>query len=353
MRHLILILFALFTTIGTSCSSDPASPDFDNGTFKQEGAVSGDVYSLNITDNFLLAGTTKGAFKKSIGADDAWKSIGLEIPDSKVVDFVNWDDSQIIAVVKYDSVRQQKPTLFKSTNGGSSWNAINVEKPEGYQYFVVHYLEQNPNDPKNIFAYAGRILESNDGGKSWSIAYEEGGPSEFLTISKYHPSQIWTGGAYEIPYPYLTKSQNSGESWILLSKSFRFDTQTTVKDVILHPKQSSQILVGAGGSVSPANVIRKSTDGGQSWQTVLTDINGISLTHSSRNSTTVYASGRNADGTLFFAASQDFGDSWQQIEWSDSPTGIQINDIVSVMEGGQEVLYFGTSQGIFSYTFNE
>jgi len=350
MRYFVPFIIII---IGAGCSTDPTSPDFDNGTFQHEETVSGPVYSLNLAKDFLLAGTTKGAFKKSIGPADGWQSIGLKIPDSKVVDFVSWDDSQIIAVVKYDSVRQQKPTLFESSNGGSSWNAINVEKPEGYQYFVVHYLEQNPNDPKNIFAYAGRILESNDGGQSWSIAYEEGGVSEFLTISKFHPSQIWTGGSYEIPYPYLTKSQNSGQSWILLSKSFRFDTQAAVKDAILHPQQSSQILVGAGGSVSPANVIRKSTDGGQSWQTVLPNINGISLTHSARNPTTVYASGRNGNGRLFFADSQDFGDSWQQVEWQDSPTEVQINDMVSVMENGQEVLYFATTKGIFSYTFKK
>lgn len=65
------------------------------------------------------------------------------------------------------------------------------------------------------------------------------------------------------------------------------------------------------------------------------------MTHSPRNLLIIYASGSNTTGKLFVLVSADFGDTWQTIEMEDGPTGIR------------EVLYFGTNNGVYSYTFGK
>ncbi|MDZ7704111.1 MAG: hypothetical protein U5L04_06465 [Trueperaceae bacterium] len=51
--------------------------------------------------------------------------------------------------------------------------------------------------------------------------------------------------------------------------------------------------------------------------------------------------------------SSDFGESWQTVEYEDGPTGIRVNDMVSLEVNGREVLYFGTNQGVYSYWFED
>jgi hypothetical protein len=53
---------------------------------------------------------------------------------------------------------------------------------------------------------------------------------------------------------------------------------------------------------------------------------------------------------LFFLATNNFGDTWQTIEHPESPANIYVNDMVSVTEDGQEVIYLGTNKGLYSFT---
>jgi photosystem II stability/assembly factor-like uncharacterized protein len=347
------IFFICSLLVLQSCTSNPSDPfNPQNGSFDQE-QVEAETATLNAHDNLLLAGTTEGAFKKQLNNSSDWNQAGLQIDSSTVVDFIIWDEVEMLAAVRYDSVRQHKPTLFKSNDSGTSWDTVDVTKPKGYDYFVVHFLELLQSlSSKDIIAYAGTIIQSTDKGKSWSTIYKNGFFSEFLSVSPYHPNQIWTGGWTSIFSPYLAKSEDSGKTWTLLNENVHAGDANSY-DVVLHPNDADQVLVGMGGAVSNVNRIRKSTDGGQNWQNVLQGYNIRTLTHKAQNPEMVYASGINAQGTLFFAASGDFGESWDTVEWEDSPAGVQINDMVSVMEDGREVLYFGTNKGVFSYTFNE
>lgn len=120
--------------------------------------------------------------------------------------------------------------------------------------------------------------------------------------------------------------------------------------VIINQKNAKYLLIGLSGSFMEANVIRKSTDSGETWDTVL-EGNGIyTFTQSALDPEIVYASGRNQEGHLFFLASNNFGDTWQTLEHPESPSNIYVNDMVSIMEDNQEVIYLGTNKGLYSFT---
>lgn len=344
-----IILYVIFSLITYGCGTDASSTDHWNSA----GLHDTHIQTIHAIGEVIFVGTSQGVYKKDIQLDSGWNKSGLDIDSSVVVDFILWSPEELLAAIKYDAVRTKKPTLFKSVDGGDFWMPVQINKPEELNYFVIKDMEKQSGTQKNLFTYVGRIVKSEDGGRVWNIVYEEGGVSEFLTIDDNYPNYIWTGGWTNIFSPYLAKSEDGGKTWALLNSNVYTNSDATCYDIVAHPDNPGLILVTMGGSVATANVIRKSNNGGQTWQTVMEGINTGTFTHSARSTKTVYASGRNTSGTLFFAQTENFGDSWEIIEMENSPTDIQVNDMVAVETEGREVLYFGTNKGVYSYMFDE
>jgi hypothetical protein len=56
--------------------------------------------------------------------------------------------------------------VFKSTNGGANWSAVNTGLPT---YTSVHALAIDPATPTTLYAgTSGGVLKSTDGGGTWS-----------------------------------------------------------------------------------------------------------------------------------------------------------------------------------------
>jgi len=126
-----------------------------------------------------------------------------------------------------------------------------------------------------------------------------------------------------------------------------------IVDVVLTGDDEMIAGIRSSGVSSSDTTLFKTTDGGDSWETVFSGASIRSLVHSARDGRIVYGSGQNAQGTLFFAATPDFGNTWEIIEMQNSPAGIRVNDIAAVEKEGREVLYLGTNKGLFSFTFRE
>lgn len=157
-------------------------------------------------------------------------------------------------------------------------------------------------------------MTSDTKGNKWDIIYEDGGFSKFLHISNFYPNLILTGGNTPIFSPYLAISQNGGEAWTLLNNNIYTGSDGVCYDAIIRKDNSEQILVALNGII-------RTKDGGGNWEQVFNRAGVRTFTHSAHNAELIYASGQNQSGTLFFAASNDFGDTWQIVEMPDSPPG--------------------------------
>jgi photosystem II stability/assembly factor-like uncharacterized protein len=355
LKNLSLSILLLLLLTNCSVTSEDKDGLSITGEFGSRALQDQQVYTLETHGNHLFAGTSQGMvfFNISSGLERS----GAFMQKSAVPTFaISADDNWLISAdFGADSASSG---IYRSTDRGSSWRRYD-NGFGGNRQLIPYTMDVSDENPSVIFARSAAlsvVAKSSDAGQSWQSVIQSWenpnlGTSSFVKINPHHPENVWAGGATAIFRPSLLKSEDHGENWtgFLVIK----DVETTVHDIASHPSQPRTVLAGMAGAIEPANIIRKSTDGGETWETVLEGINTRTLTHSAADPAVVYASGRNAAGSLFFVASGDFGESWDTVEWEDSPAGVQINDMVSVIEDGREVLYFGTNKGIFSYTFNE
>jgi len=330
----------------TGCAPG-AGPSPSHGSWKLSGRGGVIVNSLSRFQGTIYAATNQGIYKTTIG-DQHWNAAGLRQDTIRKVVFL--PGNKLLAAIRISDCCGGIPSLFLSTNEGKSWQPYmnDFGGPAGKYTWVQSMTEiSRPSDTLYIQASGGVISRSIDGGKHWEIVHGAwnnwGGFGMCIVIDQYSNGTIWAGGSDIFLQTSLIKSSDYGGTWKDKSKGIGGE----VEDVILNPHHSNHVLAGLLGGVA------KSTNGGNSWQFTSANFSAYCFTYSARNPNVIYASGKNTDGTLFFAASRDFGDTWQSITMPDSPTGIQVNDMVSVMQSGHEVLYFGTNQGVYSYRFGE
>jgi len=360
MRFLTLFLalsaFCILLVLGTSCSTDSAPPD-------QPTLCSGNCDLSGIAVNrfvrfegTLYAATDSGLYRSPISDTLAWSSLGLQ--KKKVKDVAFLAGNRLLAAVGIADFSSGIPSLFLSADNGRRWQAyMNNYGGETGKYTWVEALAAASKPSDTLFAHAAErtIVRSTDGGKNWNVVIGRwsnfGGASKSLFSDPFQTGRIWASGANPFEQPYLLKSTDYGTSWKNLSNIGT--TAQVCYDMVSHPRNENLIIAGMDGNFNPSLQIRKSTDGGQSWQTVLEGFGIRTLAHSKQNADWIYASGRNKDGTLFVLLSTDFGNAWEEITIRETPGGIVVNDIVSALVDGQEVLYFGTNKGVFRYEFEE
>lgn len=352
--NVFVSLFLLLVLAIPGCGTEVESNEKLNlrGEFEQAGLEAHAIFKFHTHEQMIYAGTDSGLYRRRI-ENNTWELLGPK--DATVRAFTVLSNLSFLVSANFNN--QDSLTIVQTNDTGNSWNAFRNGYGGNISNSIPTEMEQTAAIPPVLFAGGPGgldVAKSTDGGRSWKLvlgSWENVGGLFFIKANKKNSNQIWAGGSNAILKPILSKSTNAGESWTQLSVIE--NVETNLYDLLIQPGNSNFLIAGMGGTLSSANIIRKSTDGGQSWETVYGGVNARTLAHSARDPELVYASGRNADGSLFFAASGDFGDSWQTVEWPESPTGVQVNDITSVMENGREVLYFATNQGVFSYTFEE
>lgn len=341
--YYILVLF-VFTGCGTS-SGPSVSLDID-GTFSGPMLSQHEIFELHNNEQIVYAGTSDNLYQNQLTGDN-WQPLGLVA--GQVRTFVVFSEQELLASVFFTDL--DSATIAKTTDGGQTWMSFRNGYSRGKNSRIPSAIERSPANPNRLFAGGPGGLDialSHNGGTSWELVFgswENLGFLEFLKIDTNRNDYIWSGGANGIFEPILAKSTDGGENWQLID--ILKNVETTVYDVAIDPSSSNRVLAGLGRG------IRKSTDGGESWRTVFERAGIYTFTHSASNPEVIYAAGQTQESTLSFFATGDFGDTWQTVEMQEGPAGITVNDMVSVMADGMEVLYLGTNQGVYSYTFEE
>ena len=348
--NIIFCLAVLFgaSLLWVSCSTSPGINDGLNlsGEFSYQALEGYRIFELQSHESELFAGTSNGLvqFERSfpLQVSDAYLNNG------EVRTFLILEDNYWLASIRFEN--SDSTNLYRSTNKGEAWHTYN-NGFGGENKWVPSTMDFTRSDPLIIYArpYASNVAKSTDLGASWeSVHHTWENPyletSMFVKVDRNNQNIVWAGGATALFYPQLIRSKDDGETWEYV-RLFEDFIETTVYDVAIHHQTSNRIMTGLGIGV------RRSTDDSETWKSIFNEAAIFTFTHSARNPEVVYASGINQNGTLFFTASNNFGDSWEIVEFESGSTQIWVNDMISVLQNGKEVLYFGTNQGLYSYTF--
>ncbi|RMG81936.1 MAG: T9SS C-terminal target domain-containing protein [Bacteroidetes bacterium] len=227
--------------------------------------------------------------------------------------------------------------VFKSTDGGQTWQNINNNLAQGNYTANVYWINDIVFDPQNaniVYLCTGEgLFKSVDGGANWQeifVEYINEEPTMISTVAidSANSNIIFMGigdradGAYAdyLPFPGyegkigLFKSIDGGTTWDSLNVGM--PDSTAIHSIIIH--QSDTILI------STTKGIYRSDDGGQTWQP---KNNGLPHTncHILKKTwlwgapvlyLTVKTLGTPGDSTTFSGGvfrSDDLGDSWVDI----------------------------------------
>jgi len=260
------------------------SADYTGGIFKTtDGAGSWRAMSNVVGVNSLVVDPTnpstiyaltgRGILKSTNGGEN-WIGVGPGLPD--IYSYVTTlAIDPITPTTLYAAVSDVtgSVSIFKSTNGGGSWNVLDTGRPSNF----ILSLVIDPTAPSTIYAvFLFDVLKSTDGGESWiGIGAGLGLPGSQIRTLAIDP--ITTATLYAVtggPFASIFKSTNGGASWNTLNTGLPPNTSmsyTFFGSLAIDPTTSATIY--AGGSVSPlrgpaSGFLIKSKDGGASWNAI-------------------------------------------------------------------------------------
>lgn len=358
MHRFILTVSIICPILLLSCSTSPELGEF-SPEWKTHGLEEAAVYSIHERNGKLYAGTDRGVYISNDAEHSSWRGLVLNFEGVQYIDLALDTQKKIVAALHYlpDYFSEENPVLFESLDDGKTWKEIKATS-EGATWegqpvsslITLRLLSAQKDNIDVLYGYNGVIHRSNDGGRNWSVIFEGGGFSSFFVLSEDHPDYIWTGGTLPIQWPYLATSDDRGETWTLLNEQVSFNAEATARTASVSPNDPDRVLVGF---ISNGPAIRKTTNGGQTWKTVMEDFHIYALENGQGSSGRVYASGKHPSSQLSVVVSDNYGENWTTFIFNEGPGQMQVYDMNVANIDGQEVLFLGTNRGVYSFRLEE
>ncbi len=173
--------------------------------------------------------------------------------------FIDHSDADIIyATIQFGG-------LYKSVNGGQTLTSISNTPGSGAW---VTPLEQDPVDSNTLYQGKEQLWKSTDGGGSWDqisdVSNANGTTMKELKIAPSNNQVIYF--AYNND---LWKTDDGGTSWTDITPSQSFNS---VNYISIHPDDADRASITISGS---AIKILETTDGGNSWIDISANLPGI------------------------------------------------------------------------------
>jgi photosystem II stability/assembly factor-like uncharacterized protein len=253
--------------------------------------------------------------------------------------------------------------LYTTKDNGLTWDSL--EGPPSTVYRSVLFLDSlngfigclGSISPDSTIIYS-----TTDGGNSWNnvnlpMPFGDSIYGGICGMCKVEDSVIYTSGAY-YGHPHIYKSTDSGQHW----QSYNLSNQAfSLVDIYFWSKDSGIVVGSTGPNLTNANAaIFKTNDGGQNWQIVYQSqmLHEWCWKISVANPGTFFVSvEQNSIGPRYCLKSNDYGNSWNEIQYSTSTSSAP--NIVSqgigfrtVQEGWVGINYTNAVNGTMFHTIN-
>lgn len=219
-----------------------------------------------------------GMFKSEDGGE-TWKHIGLDDIQqiSRVIVHPTDPDIVFVAGLGHPYGANEMRGIFRSTNGGASWEktlyinhntgAVQVEFDPNNPHVLFADLWEHQEGPWENAKFSGPnsgLYKSTDGGSTWNKitqglpTVQQGLGRIGVAIAPSNSNRMYAtvdadqnGGIYT--------SDDAGESWSMVSTDYRlWGRGSDFAEIKVHPKDENTLFVGNIASY-------KSSDGGENW----------------------------------------------------------------------------------------
>ena len=300
------------------------------------GPDGGDVRSLSYNPknpDQIYLGTSTGSIFMSKDGGHAWSRFAhVGAGDDYVLDHIAVDANHpdTIYVAAWSVENQQAGDLFRSKNGGKSWEAL-----PGMHGKSVRAMAIADYDSKTVVVGAlDGVFRSNDGGDSWKQISPPGHADihniESIALDPKDPSVVYAG-TWHLPF----KTADNGATWNRINKGLIDDSD--VFSIIVNSENPSIMFASA------CSGIYKSENAGTSFS----KIQGIPFTarrtrvlkQDPSNPNTVYAG-----TTEGLWKTTDLGKTWKRV----SNPEVVVNDIMIDPRNSNRVLLATDRSGVLA-----
>ena len=302
------------------------------GPFRASRTVAG--VGIPTQPNVFFAGVHTGGIWKTDDYGRTWRPIFDSAPTGSIGDIgVSWSNPDIIYVGTGEGLHRPDlgvgDGIFKSTNGGASWEHVGLSDVQQVGRLVVH-----PTDPNIVFVaglghpYGANtergIFRTTDGGATWErvlyvdentggiqVELDPTNPRTVFASMWEHREGPWENGSFNGTNNGLYKSTDGGTTWRQLKGGLPTGAEGAGRICLGIGTSDPNRLYAAVMSRTGrgADGFYRSNDGGESWTLVSTDSRlGLDVRVHPKNADVVF------DANIASYRSDDGGKTWTSIK---------------------------------------
>lgn len=220
----------------------------------------------------LFACAASGGVWKSIDGGNSWNTNTDQFPilgTSDVAIDPNNSNNVYLATGDRDASDTFGVGVYKSTNGGSSWEPSGLFNEYANDAFIINALEIDPINSNIIFAGSNNgLYKSIDYGENWDKVITSGKIMEI----KINPENSNT--VFVVSKNYFYRSHDGGENFETITNGLQTSIGRIAMDIT--PADTSYIYLLIADAAMDFNGVFQSTDGGSSF-TKKIGLNNINL----------------------------------------------------------------------------
>lgn len=198
--------------------------------------------------NLIYGGAQDNGTDRLYGpySDNVFKGDGMEC-------LIDYTDSYVVYASVYEG------NFIKSTDGGTTF-PYNIT-PSGVTGAWVTPMVMHPTNPQILFAGYQDVYKSTDGGNSWntiSTNIDGGTTLNSVTVSASNPDYI-----YVASFGNIFRTVNGGTSWNTITQNLPVNT-VGITGIAINSTNPDNVWVTLSG-YSTGDKVFKTADGGSTW----------------------------------------------------------------------------------------